>query len=51
MSQSQKTTRRCQAMATHRICPDYRDNPGNPLVLDDEAMDDGANNPVVIGKV
>ncbi len=38
-------------MTPRLIVSDNRDDPGNPLVLDGEAIDAAASNPVAIGKL
>ena len=38
-------------MSPRLIISDNRDDPGNPLVLDGEAIDAAANDPVAIGKL
>jgi hypothetical protein len=41
----------CLAMSPRLIISDNRDDPGNPLVLDGEAIDAAASDPVAIGKL
>ncbi len=38
-------------MSPRLIVSDNRDDPGNPLVLDDEAIDAVAQDPLAIGKI
>ena len=38
-------------MASRLIASDNRDDPGNPLVLDGDAIDAAAHDPVAIGKL
>jgi hypothetical protein len=38
-------------MSPRLIISDNRDDPGNPLVLDGEAIDAAASDPVAIGKL
>jgi hypothetical protein len=38
-------------MGRRLIVSDNRDDPGNPLVLDDEAIDAAAQDPLAIGKI
>jgi hypothetical protein len=41
----------CLAVSPRLIVSDNRDDPGNPLVLDGEAIDAAASDPVAIGKL
>ena len=38
-------------MGDRLIIPDNREDPGNPLVLDGEAIDAAAQDPLAIGKL
>ncbi len=47
----QLMSHRSQTMSPRLIISDNRDDPGNPLVLDGEAIDEAASDPVAIGKL